>query len=117
MIRNANPATANPTGASVTDTDTDATSSRDGADLRSSRGLAGSKTAGKPAHETGASSDPHRRDRDAVEQTHRTTTEEARRSAGATEGIGEPTMSHEANEPTTAAADRLRFLREGQSEP
>ena len=45
------------------------------------------------------------RDEEDARQAERATTEEARRRAGAAEGI-EPTPSAEADEPTTALADR-----------
>ncbi len=48
-------------------------------------------------------------DEDEVRAAQRVTTGEARRQAGAEVGMVEPTVSEEANEPTTAAADRVRM--------
>ena len=44
-----------------------------------------------------------------VRKDQRVTVEEARRRAVAAEGIVEPAASQEADEPTTAAADRVRL--------
>lgn len=48
-------------------------------------------------------------DATAVREEQRVTVEEARRRAGAAEGIVEPAASQEADEPTTAVADRVRL--------
>ena len=53
--------------------------------------------------------DGDEQDREDAKEAERVTVEEARRRAKAKEGLGEPTASAEANEPTTAAADRLRL--------
>ena len=51
------------------------------------------------------------RDGDDARQAERATVDQARQRAGAEEGI-EPVASTEADEPTTAAADRERLLPE-----
>ncbi len=53
--------------------------------------------------------DDDERAREDAKEAERLTVEEARRRAKAEEGLGEPTASAEANEPATAAADRLRL--------
>ncbi len=58
--------------------------------------------------------DDDRPDGDEVREAQRVTTDEMRRRAGAEAGILEPVASEEADEPTTAAADRVRL---GQTNP
>lgn len=56
--------------------------------------------------------DDNRMDEDEVRAAQRVTTGEARRQAGAEVGVVEPSASEEADEPTTAAADRVRLEKE-----
>ena len=48
-------------------------------------------------------------DDDEVRAAQRATTGDARQRAGAPAGVEEPAASEEADEPTTAAADRVRL--------
>ncbi len=61
--------------------------------------------------------DDDRPNDDEIRAAQRVTTEEARMRAGAAEGVIEPAASEEADEPTTAAADRIRMGREADPSP